>query len=89
MIRKASKTQLVLAGISLAALGPLVQAASAATVLSIGDGDTISVLERGQKLKVRLACIDSPETAQMPFGVASRNQLKALLPLGSDVDPKT
>ena len=56
-----------------------------ATVLSIGDGDTISVLERGQKLKVRLACIDAPETAQSPYGMASRNQLKALLPLGSTV----
>ena len=85
VLRKASKTLLVLAGLSLAALGPLCQAASAATVLSIGDGDTISVLERGQKLKVRLACIDAPETAQTPFGMASRNQLKALLPLGSTV----
>jgi endonuclease YncB( thermonuclease family) len=54
-------------------------------VLSIGDGDTISVLEQGRKLKVRLACIDAPETAQKHFGVASRNQLKALLPLGSPV----
>jgi len=69
-MRMASKTLLVLAGISLASLGPLVQAATAATVLSIGDGDSISVLERGQKLKVRLACIDAPETAQAPFGMA-------------------
>ena len=69
----------------MAALGPLGQAASAATVLSIGDGDTISVLEGGQKLKVRLVCIDAPETAQGPYGLASRNQLKALLPLGSTV----
>ena len=84
-MQKVSKTLLVLAGLSLPALGPLGQAASAATVLSIGDGDTISVLERGQRLKVRLACIDAPETAQTPFGVASRNQLRALLPLGSTV----
>ena len=84
-MQMASKTLLVLAGISLASLGPLVQAATAATVLSIGDGDSISVLERGQKFKVRLACIDAPETAQTPFGVASRNQLKALLPVGSTV----
>ena len=84
-MRKALKTLLVLAGLSLAVLGPLCQAASAATVLSIGDGDTISVLERGQKLKVRLACIDAPETAQSPYGMASRNQLKALLPIGSTV----
>ena len=85
VMRKASKTLLALAGLSLAALGPLGQAAGAATVLSIGDGDTISVLEGGLKLKVRLACIDAPETAQTPFGLASRNQLKALLPLGSTV----
>ena len=84
-MRKASKTLLVLAGLSLAAHGPFCQAASAASVLSIGDGDTISVLEKGQKLKVRLACIDAPETAQSPYGIASRNQLKALLPLGSTV----
>jgi endonuclease YncB( thermonuclease family) len=85
VVRKASKPLLVMAGLSLAVLGPFCQAASAATVLSIGDGDTISVLERGKKLKVRLACIDAPETAQTPFGVASRNQLKALLPVGSTV----
>ena len=84
-MRKASKPLLVMAGLSLAALGPFCQAASAATVLSIGDGDTISVLELGQKLKVRLACIDAPETAQSPFGMANRNQLKALLPVGSTV----
>jgi hypothetical protein len=84
-MRKASKTLLVLTGLSLAALAPFGQAATAATVLSIGDGDTISVLERGQKLKVRLACIDAPETAQSPYGMASRNQLKALLPVGSTV----
>ena len=85
VMRKPSKPLLGLAGLSLAVLGSLSQAATAATVLSIGDGDTISVLERGQKLKVRLACVDAPEIAQTPFGVASRNQLKALLPLGSTV----
>ena len=85
VMRKDSKNLLGLAGLSLAALGSLYQAASAATVLSIGDGDSISVLEQGQKLKVRLACIDAPETAQSPYGIASRNQLKALLPLGSTV----
>jgi len=85
VMRKASKPLLGLAGLSLAVLAPFGQAATTATVLSIGDGDTISVLEGGQKLKVRLACIDAPETAQSPYGMASRNQLKALLPLGSTV----
>jgi len=84
-MRKASNAMLSLVALTVAVLAPFAQSASAATVLSIGDGDSISVLERGQKLKVRLACIDAPETAQSPFGVASRNQLKALLPLGSTV----
>ena len=39
-----------------------------ATVLSIGDGDTIRVRQAGQALTVRLACIDAPETAQSPWG---------------------
>ena len=33
---------------------------SRATVLSIGDGDTIRVQQGMQKLTVRLACIDAP-----------------------------
>ena len=76
---------LSLVALTVSLLAPFAQSAMAATVLSIGDGDSISVLERGQKLKVRLAYIDVPETAQAPFGVASRNQLKALLPIGSTV----
>jgi len=85
VMRKASKAMLSLVAMTVAVMAPFAQAASAATVLSIGDGDTISVLERGQKLKVRLACIDAPETAQNPYGMARRNQLKALLPIGSTV----
>ena len=80
-----AQVQLSIASLALAALAAWGQAASAATVLSIGDGDSISVLERGQTLKLRLACIDAPETAQSPYGLASRNQLKALLPIGSTV----
>ena len=38
----------------------------AATVLSIGDGDTIRVRQAGKALTVRLACIDAPENAQAP-----------------------
>ena len=47
-MRKASITLLVLTGLFLSALAPFAQAAMAASVLSIGDGDSISVLERGQ-----------------------------------------
>jgi endonuclease YncB( thermonuclease family) len=47
-----------------------------ATVLSIGDGDTI---------RVRLACIDAPETAQTPYGLKSRQYLQQRLPIGREV----
>jgi endonuclease YncB( thermonuclease family) len=54
-----------------------------ATVLSIGDGDTIRVLDRGRKLTIRLACIDAPEMAQSPHGAQSRAYLQTRLHIGS------
>ncbi len=54
-------------------------------VLSIADGDTVTVNEAGARLKVRLACIDAPELSQTPYGQASRQALQSLLPLGSQV----
>jgi len=61
----------------------------AAEVLSIGDGDTVTVRDQGKRLTVRLACIDSPETSQRPFGMVSRIHLKQLLPITSQVTLKT
>ena len=60
----------------------------AATVISVGDGDTIRVREAGQSITVRLACIDAPETAQRPYGLQSRSTLSALVPVGSAVTLK-
>ena len=56
-----------------------------ATVLSIGDGDTIRVRMNGKPITVRLACIDAPETAQRPHGQQARSYLQQRLPLGSTV----
>ena len=58
---------------------------NAAEVLSIGDGDTLTVKEGSQIIKVRLACIDAPETSQSPYGITARQALKSLLPVGTDV----
>ena len=76
----------------LAALGIALLVAlpvEAATVLSVGDGDTITVTEGAQKIRVRLACIDAPETAQAPYGMESRQALQKLLPVGAEVTIRT
>jgi hypothetical protein len=63
----------------------LVVPVQAASVISVGDGDTITVTEGANRIKVRLACIDAPETSQSPYGMASREALQKLLPIGADV----
>ena len=57
----------------------------AVSVLSIGDGDTITITNGAQKTRVRLACIDAPETSQTPYGMESRQSLQRLLPIGVEV----
>ena len=59
--------------------------ANASTVLSVGDGDTITITNGAKKTKVRLACIDAPETSQTPYGMEARKALQVLLPVGSQV----
>ena len=56
-----------------------------ATVLPIGDGDTIRVRQGGKVLTVRLACIDALETAQGPYGQQARTYLQQRLPIGREV----
>ncbi|MCP9840169.1 thermonuclease family protein [Synechococcus sp. J7-Johnson] len=56
-----------------------------ATVLSIGDGDTIRVQQGGKRITIRLACIDAPEMAQSPDGANARRYLQTRLRLGSSV----
>ena len=61
------------------------QADFRARVVSIGDGDTIRV-RHGDKLEtIRLACIDAPEMAQMPYGDQARRYLQMRLPLEQEV----
>jgi endonuclease YncB( thermonuclease family) len=46
-------------------------------VIGVADGDTLTVLYDRTRVRVRLADIDAPETAQ-PFGTRSRQALAAL-----------
>ncbi|WP_226890004.1 thermonuclease family protein [Nostoc sp. MG11] len=45
---------------------PVVANNLTATVVSVGDGDTIRVRTGNKTVTVRLACIDAPETKQNP-----------------------
>ncbi len=63
--------------------------AGAATVLSVGDGDTIRVSDGAKRVTIRLACIDAPETAQKPYGIDARQKLQTLAPVGSVVSLQT
>ena len=56
-----------------------------ATVVSVGDGDTLRVRRDGAPITIRLACIDAPETAQRPWGMRSRAYLQQRLPRGRQV----
>ena len=50
------------------------------TLVSVGDGDTVRVNSRqGEKVTIRLACIDAPETSQGASGRWSTNTLKRLI----------
>jgi micrococcal nuclease len=54
--------------------GPL-----SARVLSVHDGDTITVQLEDRKEKVRLIGIDAPEIDQVPWGVQARDALRGLV----------
>jgi micrococcal nuclease len=58
---------------------------TSATVVSIGDGDTLRIRQSGQVATIRLACVDSPERTQTPWGQQSTSRLKQLLPVGKAV----
>jgi endonuclease YncB( thermonuclease family) len=85
--------RLLLSVLLVMATAPIAVAApdGRATVLSIGDGDTIRVQQAQQRITVRLACIDAPEMAQAPYGAQARSYLQTRLRLGSTMtlQPKT
>ena len=84
----------IVLSVSLPAGQPQVAAAAAgyrARVLSVEDGDTLRVSTGGRSITIRMVCIDAPETAQNPHGVAARRYLQQRLRIGQEVtlQPKT
>jgi endonuclease YncB( thermonuclease family) len=59
------------------------------SVKSIHDGDTMTVNCDGQRMKVRLYCIDAPEIGQRPWGQVSRDYLRSITPEQVEVVVKT
>lgn len=57
-----------------------------ATVVYVGDGDTLRMDYQGQNVTVRFACIDAPETTQTPWGTAATERLRQLTPRGSTIE---
>lgn len=47
-------------------------------VLNVHDGDTMTVSCQGEKIKVRLYCIDAPELGQEPWGREARDYLRSI-----------
>lgn len=47
-------------------------------VLKVYDGDTMTVSCQGEKIKVRLYCIDAPELGQVPWGREARDYLRSI-----------
>ncbi|WP_373529681.1 thermonuclease family protein [Nostoc sp.] len=64
---------------------PVVANNLTATIVSVGDGDTIRVKTGNKTVTIRLACIDAPEMKQNPWGQQSAARLKQLLPVGQAI----
>lgn len=73
----------------LLSLTPAIAQDTPATVVSIGDGDTLRIRQSGQSATIRLACVDAPERAQSPWGQQSTSRLKQLLPSDTPVQVRT
>lgn len=57
-------------------------------VLNVHDGDTMTVSCQGEKIKLRLYCIDAPELGQEPWGIEARDRLRELAKSEVRIDPR-
>src|SRR5688572_22288806 len=76
---------LLLVGPAMAADPPRPQPVLEAKVTRVNDGDSIEVDLPSGHARVRMSAIDTPEHDQ-PYGAQSSAAMKALLPVGSNVE---
>lgn len=81
---KRSTAALLALGLLLAGAGAT--AGELCTVESCHDGDTCRLVCSGQRVKVRLYCVDAPELGQSHWGKRSRDYLRAQAPAGTVVE---
>lgn len=62
--------------------------ANAAEVVQVHDGDSITIREGTERIRIRIACIDAPEITQYPYGEDARHYLFSLLPPGTEITYK-
>lgn len=79
-------SHLLIIGILAAFISASVQARESCIVDHCHDGDTCTLVCAGERVKVRLHCIDAPEMAQVPWGALSRDHLRERATIGATVD---
>lgn len=79
-------SHLLIIGILAAVISTSVQARETCTVDHCHDGDTCTLVCAGERVKVRLHCIDAPEMAQESWGAQSRDHLRERATIGAMID---
>ena len=79
-------SHLLIIGILAAVISASVQARETCTVDHCHDGDTCTLVCAGERVKVRLHCIDAPEMSQAPWGANSRDYLRQHARTGAAVE---
>ncbi|MGB3309527.1 MAG: thermonuclease family protein [Nodosilinea sp.] len=82
------KRQEYAANLTYAAQAAAAKTLPTATVVSVGDGDTLRVQGQSGPVTIRVACIDAPESNQS-FGAEASLRLRQLLSTGQPVEMRT
>lgn len=85
-MRKVGASRTAITALFLALWPVTAMAGERCTMDHCHDGDTCTLVCTGERIKVRLHCIDAPEIGQAPWGKMSRDYLQQRAPAGSAVE---